>query len=136
MNAARDNLCLGCGQYVHMQGMYSMRNHLRRCAVNVPHESEEDIVQSLGDDVAMVDAEDNGGFAAADGVPAVLSTRHLGVITGLDDFDHLNEYMNIGRLECSEQEMQLMKFMHMNHSGYGVSRAFSFSRCSSALAKH
>ena len=125
MNGPRDELCHDCGQYVTILNQFSRRNHRDRCAIHATHESEEEIVNASGEDVNMVEPEDIPVFGAADGVERVLRTRSNGVMTTLDDFDHLNQYMRTGRCECSENELQLVKFVHMAHCGYGVSRAFS-----------
>ena len=135
MNEAREYLCPYCGRLVANHNKFSKTNHNRSCGGTVPVDSEDDIVDCLGDDVTMVGAADNGDIDDTDGVTAVLMVRqadvehggdeHAGFIHGLKDFEHLNQFMHIGRCECTDNDMQLMRFMFMAQCGYGVSRAFS-----------
>ena len=126
MNGPRDELCHTCGKYVTILNQFSRRNHRERCHVEQPHESEDEIVNGAEEEVLLVGPEDNAIFTAADGVEAaVLQRTAKGVMTTLEDFDHLTQFMNTGRCVCTEHELQLVKFVHMAHCGYGVSRAFS-----------
>ena len=126
MNGARDELCIDCGQVFTIANKYSRANHRQFCYLqNAPHDSEEEIVAALGEDVLMVDPVDNGLVGEVNGVHAAMGMRCRGKMSRLEDFDHLNQFMATGRCACSDDELQLVKFLHMAHCGYGVSRAFS-----------
>jgi hypothetical protein len=109
--------------------MYAMRNHMRNCVAVGGLDSGVDISSALGEDgdVDMVDMEEDMEDMEEDmeedtGVLTAPSGK--GVVTSLDDFEHLNQFMATGKLICTEDELQLVKFVHMSHAGYGVSRAF------------
>jgi hypothetical protein len=111
-------MCRGCGCTVTMCSPFSMRNHLRKCAGD-EGDSDEELINQLNEDVQMVEMEE-------DERPLVnQDVRMEGVVKGLKDFEHLTQFLETGRCVVSDAEMQLVKFMHMSHGGYGVSRAFS-----------
>jgi hypothetical protein len=120
MNFANPRVCDQCGREVSIYNCYSMRNHVRVCTETGDLDSEEDIVNACESDVNMVDTEED---------PRPLMPGDLDASTTsncyLNDFDHLNQYMETGRCVCTEAQLQLVKFIHMAHGGYGVSRAFS-----------
>ena len=106
--------CRLCGNVVVMCSRHSMRNHLRLCKGEAENSDE-----SMSDDNA-----DDDMFA--DNVaPVVELTRPLRVGADFDDYDHLDQFMKMGRVQCSEADKQLVKFVHMSCTGYGVSRNFS-----------
>jgi hypothetical protein len=90
---------------------------MRHC-VAVPDE-DVDMVDDAG-----VDGEPHDEDPSNAGEVASAPTRK-GVCTKWEDFEHLNQFMNTGRCNCSPEQMQLVKFVSMVHGGYGVSRAFS-----------
>ena len=102
-----------------------MRNHVRMCTEVVDLESEEDIVNACDSDVNMIDTEEDPSLSMPGDLDPTRTSKHMGVVCSLDDFDHLNQYMAAGRCVCTEAQLQLVKFIHMAHGGYGVSRAFS-----------
>ena len=115
-------MCPGCGVFVTIQTSQSMRNHHRQCLGDgvgleeVLTDSENDDVHD--DDYPMCsellphENDDYDGHA----VP---------VVPGLDDFDHLTQFLETGRCLCTDGELQLVKFFVMAHGGYGCSRHFS-----------
>jgi hypothetical protein len=81
-------------------------------------DSEDDVVLSSAvEDVVMFDADEEPPPMEEPGEPPVPEC--------LDNFEHLMQFMEAGRCVCSEAELQLVKFVHMAHGGYGVSRHFS-----------
>jgi hypothetical protein len=100
-----------------------MRNHERRCvhpdAVDAVVGNSTNVEDLLMDEV--VDDDDAVVLAPADGI----EDRRVPCVDGLDNFDHLTQFLKTGRCVCSEEELQLVKFMHMAQDGYGVSRHFS-----------
>jgi hypothetical protein len=85
-------------------------------------ESEEDIVNALEGDVNMLESDDDHALEG-DVAREARDAANVGVV--VDDFEHLNQFMATGRCVCTESELQLVRFIHMSHAGYGVSRAFS-----------
>ena len=115
-----------------------MRNHERQCVdpdgdvVEAVVENRTNVQDLLTDEVDdedavvgllmdEVDDEDAVFGAQADGMQA----RRVPIVDGLDNFEHLTQFLKNGRCVCSDEELQLVKFMHMAQGGYGVSRHFS-----------
>ena len=95
-----------------------MRNHMRKCegeAVN----SEESAAENS-------DGNDDDDMFEDHVAPELEDLRPINTnVADLDDVEHMNQFMKWGRVVCSEADMQLVKFMYMTCSGYGVSRSFS-----------
>ena len=120
MNQDHRSLCCpGCGVLVENTNRYAMRNHIRNCVAEGGYDSEEDIMNAMDVDVERMDAEEFNAACSGDaGVAPVAATDFA-------NFEHLNQFMGTGRCVPNTAEMQLVRFMHMAHAGYGVSRAFS-----------
>jgi hypothetical protein len=108
-----------------MHGPYAMRNHARNCSgVEGGMESEEEIANAMDGTAVLIDVDDLHGGEEEIGVVLDVDDIVEGDDDGVD-FDHLMQFLNSGRLACTESDLQLVKFMHMAQGGYGVSRAFS-----------
>jgi hypothetical protein len=117
----RSMCCPGCGEVVENTNRYAMRNHIRNCVAEGGYDSEEDIMNAMDVDVERMDAEEfNASGIGEAGVAPVAATD-------FSNFEHLNQFMDTGRCDPTCSQMQLIRFMHMAHSGYGVSRSFSVS---------
>ena len=118
MHNGSTRMCTACGLEFPPCGRYAMRNHTRTCSgFEVGMGSEEDIVNALDGDPMLLEVDDIvGGGEEIDDI--------VGDDEGVD-FEHLTQFLDTGRIACTESELQLVKFMHMAHGGYGVSRAFS-----------
>lgn len=92
-----------------------MRNHVRECIGGGEdhHSSSSDTDECL----SVADTDDD--MCLAESLPITPN------IAGLDDFAHLTKFLETGRCPCTAEELQLVKFIHMSHGGYGVSRSFS-----------
>ena len=95
--------CSVCDELIALVGNKTIRNHKRQCRGPAEMCPEED---------TRPEAE---GF---EDVRSILPA-------GLDNFEHLTQFLNTGRCVCTEEELQLVRFVHMAHGGYGTSREFS-----------
>ena len=118
--------CARCGVLVENQNRWSQRNHDRNCVPNAGLQCSDDVNMELEvtDANPLLDAE----------VPVLcheegpVVPRHNREVNGWDelcDFDHINQFMKTGRCICNDAELQLVKFVHMAHGGYGASRSFT-----------
>ena len=114
-------VCRKCLQQVANTRKHSIRNHERLCLDL--HAFQEDVFDASASDdgtVVLLQGDlDDGGPPALGVVPTRPSAN------GLRNFDHLTQFLELGRCVCSDEELQLVKFVHMSHGGYGVSRNFS-----------
>ena len=119
--------CARCGVFVAMSNRWSQRNHDRTCVPN------EDVGL---DDIVKMELEEGDSSPLLDAEAPVLCNEEAPVASrhkrkghdgwaDLDNFDELNAFMGTGRCSCNDAELQLIKFWHMAHSGYGCSRAFT-----------
>ena len=81
------------------------------------------------DDTVMeeIDMIDNDGDVSVND-PVIaddVEVARVVVDNGLENFDHLMQFLENGRCKCTEEDMQLIKFVHMAQGGYGTSREFS-----------
>ena len=120
MNASkpvRPHTCLQCGITFSNYGVFAKRNHEVHC------NPCDDLVHSADDDN---DDECDVPEPSDDFQPQRLNSAVETVCTpGLEDFQHLNQFLTMGRCPCTEEELQVVKFVNMAHEGYGVSRHFS-----------
>jgi len=107
--------CAACGQLIQRSNNMSLRNHQRVCGG--AERDTEDALEDLPDEEGSVDLADEEGYAFRE--------EPTPEVHGLDNFNHLNQFLSTGRCVCTDAEMQLIKFVHMAHGGYGVSRNFS-----------
>jgi hypothetical protein len=84
-------------------------------------DSEDDLVDDSEDENEVYDVHDE----PLDAVPEYEDVDYVPVNVGLDDFEHLTQFMDTGRCVCTNAELQLVKFVVMAQGGYGVSRHFS-----------
>ena len=119
-DGATPSMCRRCGEVVVRFNRHSMCNHERTCAGELERVSSDD--GSDDDDVSMLGVDDDVNPVIAGGSSRPVACPHL---TGFDDYEHLTQFLRMGRFHCSQAERQLIQFVHMNHGGYGVSRSFS-----------
>ena len=123
-------MCPDCGVAYNRTGLYAMRNHERHCLARVSdtgsdeHEDEDNFDEPLEVSVEF----------------DVVNDPVINVV-GVDDFDHLTQFLQLGRCVCTDAERQLVQFVHMAQEGYGVSRHFSetmlkYSKASGGLNVH
>ena len=134
MKKDRGSMCLVCGVTVTVHSNKAFFNHNRVC---VGHGADcfAEVEGRPPDDVCMDDVDEGVGFMndVDEGVGAdsqaeeedVMEPVRTPVVHGLDNFEHLTQFLTTGRCVCTDAEMQLVKFVHMAHGGYGVSRHFS-----------
>ena len=129
MDHVRAHVCCSrCGTHIENVSRFAMRNHARNCVFQ-GHSS----TSTGNDDVDMADAEEMVHPSDAEVLPtnpfiADEEGTAAAIDAGWDDlgnFEHLTQFMGTGRCICNDAQTQLIKFVHMAHGGYGVSRAFS-----------
>jgi hypothetical protein len=118
----------------------SMSNHVRECVGDRYEVTSMDAGFVPSEDAVCVPSENEGSVPDPDELlytsddsqdlaPGMMGVENEPllprVIQGLDDFDHLTQFLDTGRCPCTDAELQLIKFVHMAHGGYGVSRAFT-----------
>jgi hypothetical protein len=101
-----------------------MRNHKRICI----HDHEE-VMESDADDYEEVlyDVDHNNHRSSLNDIaeePMDASAVPV-VVSLVDDWQQLTQFLQHGRCVCSEGDLQLVKFISMAHRGYGVSRSYS-----------
>jgi hypothetical protein len=107
-----------CLQFIACKGKQSLRNHEHYCQ----GPDDEDILDvNMVEEIHMDVADDDLRPQACVGEDVPRSAAAV----GLENFDHLTQFLSTGRCVCTEEELQLIKFVHMAHGGYGTSREFS-----------
>ena len=116
-------MCTKCLLMVSITGAMSIRNHKRMCpGADVRPESATFNEAAVDDTTGIL--EDGVIYGLNEGnEPLVPPPRPS--VNGTRYFSHITQFLRMGRCECSEQDLQLAKFVHMAHGGYGVSRTFS-----------
>ena len=114
--APNSGKCPLCGDGVDLFNRHSMRNHLRECDAEAKNSDESMAENSDADDDMF---EDNVAPECEDARPSNTNCADL------ENYEHLNQFMRFGRVVCSEADMQLVKFIYMSCTGYGVSRNFT-----------
>ena len=123
------SVCRYCGEKVVVNGTFSMRNHERNCALSTfDRDSDDDVLFEPLEPATPLDLE-------------AIDDPRLDVVCADEDYDHLHQFMSLGRCHCSEAELQLVKFVNMAQEGYGVSRQFSrtmlnYAKASGGLNNH
>ena len=112
--------CSFCCQTIDCTGKWTLTNHERQCRgaeapADVLDNTQVEEVHMLDDDADVTDP------VIADDV-GVVRVVHEGLH---DNFDHLMQFLRNGRCVCTEDELQLIKFVFMAQGGYGTSREFS-----------
>ena len=109
--------CLHCGITFSNYGMFAKRNHEQHC---IPCD-EQHCIPDNEDCEVDEPCEDIVEEVLDDAVEQLCTPT----VCGLDDFEHLTQFLTLGRCHCNKEELQVVKFVHMAHDGYGVSRHFS-----------
>ena len=112
------NPCPRCGEIITTSSWYTKRNHERSCSDAVClHDA---MTMDMEEDANLVDAEEDDNLVDDAHEPSATPDVH-----DLDNFDHMTQFLRNGRCGFTDSELQLLKFVHMAHDGYGVSRHFS-----------
>ena len=109
-----------CLQTFEISGKMSLRNHKHFCGGAVDPAAvhpEEDIL-----DLNFVEEID---MEVVDAAVGDVRPNAGADVKGLENFEHLMSFLGTGRIVCTDNELQLIKFVHMAHGGYGTSREFS-----------
>ena len=125
----KTTICNGCGVVVKIYNPQSMRNHERVCVY-------PDIMESEDDEYRVLCNAEHGNRSSLNAFleEPMMALCEPVVSALVDDFPHLTQFCNRPAWVCTEGEMQLVKFMSMAQSGYGVSRNFSKSMLKYAKA--